>query len=359
MGCQDGSTGQKLAVQNGSVYYFAVGDGYTDATYNVTVTCVTASHPVNDRCEGATTASNVISTFGATPSIPSFICSTTSSNDVWVTYTATCTGDVVVMLNDTVTAVAFTGACGTYMLASECSYSSTFTFPVVNGTIYTVNLGYDSDAMIGLNWTCTPSARPANDWCANAMAVTANNSYTVNFTLATTDNYQVCSGDLKQDVYFRYTTCYGLNTINAIGIGSSSSDPLLGGFLACGLDPLLCTDVLPYTFFAPAVVQVVFGVGWSYIGETGQVQVNFSCVASTSSAPTAAPTTTGTTLAPTKAPTTPGTTLAPTQAPTTAGTTLAPTQVGNSTTTSAPTTLSGASVAQLGLATLVFCAFAV
>lgn len=335
-------------VRNGQIYYLAVGYSY-DASYSVTITCAAQPRPTNDECSGAvsiSTSSLVFDLTNATRSVPEQFCSPTQPQDVWYSYTATCTGKLVVQFNSTTQAQAFEGC---YTQASGCSYAETFEFAVITGQQYRLVFGQSSDAAIEANFTCVPITRPSNDQCANGLNVTAPSSQVVDLALAITDSYAACAGELKNDAYLRYTTCAGTNTIAVENYNSSYVT--LAAYLDCNLEPLTCRRVGgpgstdSFNFDTPIALPVYLAVGLLTSGDIGGlVTVNFSCtVAPTTSAPTPVPT----------EPTTGVPSVAPTPAPTAAGNnSSAPTPDENNTDTSAPT-LSGASSLQFSFGLIV------
>lgn len=144
------------------------------------VACAPVCAQANDHCAGATVASNgnnpgnnLTASTGPEP-IPS--CGA-MLNDVWFSYTATCTGTVIASLCtpgsanfDTVMA-AWSGACNCLNEIAcnddTCSLASRITFGVVAGTTYYISVG-GFDGEVGsfvLNIQCgagTPPNAPLN-----------------------------------------------------------------------------------------------------------------------------------------------------------------------------------------------------
>jgi hypothetical protein len=100
--------------------YNATGGGYWDGTTNVSGV-LTVSAALNDDCGGAIAISGTTTAggnFGSTESMAAnATCSSTSSPDVWYTFTATSNGSAIIALTGVVTIdpilEAFTGTCGT------------------------------------------------------------------------------------------------------------------------------------------------------------------------------------------------------------------------------------------------------
>jgi hypothetical protein len=178
---------------------------------------------------GGITGNNNASSVGPDP-VPA--CGT-MSNDVWYSYTATCTGTVTATLCTATTnfdtlMAAWGGSCGCLSeLACNDDFcpgnKSSVTFNAVVGTTYYISVGgYDGGAgNFGLNITCTPMNPPPfiplNDHCA-APQVIAEGVPTAGTTQnSTTGGGGPCPGDpvgtcsvMSNDVWYAFqATCTG------------------------------------------------------------------------------------------------------------------------------------------------------
>jgi hypothetical protein len=194
----------------GELYYVYVSDwitagGYT-GTFTLTMTCAA---PSNDLCGGAITVAcgDVVTgnTLAATatdiPTGPFSI-----SEGLWYAFTGT--GDNITVSTcsaadfDTEISVS-SGSCGSLTWVggnddfSGCASStSEYTFPSTNGTMYYIYVGDWSSAVgsgggagtFDLSVTCTPTITgPANDDCANAIALACGDVVSGSTALATAD----------------------------------------------------------------------------------------------------------------------------------------------------------------------------
>jgi hypothetical protein len=229
-----------------------------------------AQHP-NDTCATAAVASNgsnAGTTFGAStgpdplPTCPSLI------NDVWFSYTATCTGVAIASLCppgsgnfDTVMA-AWSGSCGCLNEVAcnddFCSLRSKVQFNVVQGQTYYISIGgFDGDAgSFVLDIQCAPvnppPVIPANDLCSNATGI-AENVMVTSTNVNATSGGGACPGDplgqcslVANDVWYAFvpscTTLYEARTC----VGSTNFDTVVtvwDGSGGCGsLVEVGCND---------------------------------------------------------------------------------------------------------------------
>ncbi|MCB0766382.1 MAG: hypothetical protein KDB95_04150, partial [Flavobacteriales bacterium] len=221
MSCATVNTYTTPALVAGNTYYFRVysfGSTAVSTTFNVCVTTPPPGPPANDECAGAlnlpvnlgSTCSNQTfgTVFGATASAGAVTpCSGTADDDVWFSFVAAGTSHTV-SLNGVAGSVTsmnlavYNGSCGTLTnigCGATSATSSANVSGLVPGNTYYVRV-YTNTATSGQNTTfnvCVTSP-PANDLCANAIAVTCN-SLTAGSTLGSsnTGNPGTCITDLS------------------------------------------------------------------------------------------------------------------------------------------------------------------
>ncbi|MBK9336169.1 MAG: hypothetical protein IPM98_06130 [Lewinellaceae bacterium] len=249
--------------------------------------------PSNDECAGAITltvnanlncgAVLSTSTSGGTPSnVSTSGCSGSADDDVWFKFVATHTSHWVYVEGEgeDMTVQTLTGACNA-LSAVVCS--SPFSSSVVQqlsgltiGQTYHVrvftrsNLVYeDFSICIG-----TPSTAPANDLCANAIALIVNAGSTCSDTLnattsgATASNPAIsgCSGTADDDVWFKFVAT---GTTHLIKITNATRGMAVQAFSGvCGtLVSLGCNNDHPF------VGSVELPVSGLTVGQTYFVRV--------------------------------------------------------------------------------------
>jgi len=192
----------------GQTYYLRVysnGSTAVGTTFNICVTTPPVGPPANDECAGAfnvpvnagqtCTAQTFGTVFGATASgNPVTPCFGTADDDVWFSFVAAGPTHTVSLnsVTGSVTSMnfnVFSGACGT-LTNIGCGATgiapSTAVTGLTAGTTYYVRV-YTNTSVGGQNTTfnvCITSP-PANDLCANAIAVTCN-SVTAGSTVGST-----------------------------------------------------------------------------------------------------------------------------------------------------------------------------
>ncbi|MEL7424996.1 MAG: T9SS type A sorting domain-containing protein [Bacteroidota bacterium] len=195
IGCSGNTSEITFAVISGTQYWIRIA-GFSGATGtgNITISC----SPDNDDCafaEAISDGTTAFSTVGFSGTNESSCAGTGDTADGWYVYTASCTGDVTVSTCSDATfdttLSAFDGCGGTELACNDdetgCSgNTSEITFSVTSGTQYWIRIAGFSGATGTGNITinCVIPA-PANDLCANAIAVTnpsTNSGTTVNAT---------------------------------------------------------------------------------------------------------------------------------------------------------------------------------
>jgi len=183
------SVGQTYLVR----VYTNTATGFQNTTFNICVTTPPIGPPANDECSGAialtvnagqTCTANTFGTvIGATASADATTCAGTEDDDVWFSFMATGPAHTV-SLNSVAgssTSMNFqvlSGSCGS-LTSVVCSSTGTaptaFASGLTAGNTYYVRV-YTNTATGGQNTTfnvCVTSP-PANDLCANAIAVGCN-----------------------------------------------------------------------------------------------------------------------------------------------------------------------------------------
>ncbi|MGH7150187.1 MAG: hypothetical protein ACREIU_05800, partial [Planctomycetota bacterium] len=152
--CSGGRSQLSVPVTAGTVYLVRVGGfGGEVGNFTLGISCSPAALP-NDECAGAIPIAEGLnpagSSVGATTSPPVWACGN-GGNDVWFSYSPTCTDNATFSLcspgfasYDSVLAV-YDGACGSLSLLGcnddACTLSSEVTVPVVAGSTYFVRVG--------------------------------------------------------------------------------------------------------------------------------------------------------------------------------------------------------------------------
>ena len=240
--------------------------------------------PVNDDCENAIEIAEGVFDFtticathdGSDPMDgPCWDGFTGIAADVWFHYTASITGPVRVHTCggqadfDSKLAVYAGCVCPlTKDMLIECNDNgcgdgSEVIFEVVAGNCYTIRLGggYLSPSGSG-TFTIEPIGPPANDDCANAIALNVNESLVFNTLVATTDGLPsaVCDfngfTDIANDVWYHTTVPEDSSYI--VSLCDSSFDTKVAIYEGCGEcpptnDPIACNDD-----FCDVQSQVVF-----------------------------------------------------------------------------------------------------
>jgi len=229
---------------------------------------VFAQPPPNDECLGAIPIPNgtsgPFSTGGSTTSSPVWPCGA-GANDVWFTYTATCTGTALFSLCSGVPATfdttlqVFDGSCGslTPLLCNDdrCGLTSQGHLSVTSGTTYFIRVGGWEGATGSFTitvscWAPAP-ASPVNDECSGAIALVdgvndAPHSGGLGFNnfFATTSSPAWPCGPGVNDTWYTYTaTCTGNATFSSC-FGTSTVDTTLEVFSGscASLTSLACND---------------------------------------------------------------------------------------------------------------------
>ena len=237
--------------------------------------------PANDLCSDAQAVGEgvfALDNTGAFLDGPN-ACDTNMDADVWFAYTATTSGTATIetcgsagSLDDTVLIVYDGGACppSPTCLASDddgCTtpnFSSTVSVPGVAGNTYLIQVGGwngatgnsdlsisvgggpaptedcangvddDADGLVdcadpdcAASPACTGGGGPANDACANAIAV-GEGAFAFDNTGAILDGPTACDGNMDTDVWFAYTpSASGTATIETCGTAGTLDDTVL------------------------------------------------------------------------------------------------------------------------------------
>jgi hypothetical protein len=225
----------------------------------------------NDFCSGAITAfnGNTVGTNNGASTGPDPLPSCgTMSNDVWYSYTATCTGAVNATLCNTGTnfdtmMAAWSGPCG---CLSELACNddacpgnkSAVTFNVIAGTQYYLSIGgYDGGAgNFTLTITCNPFSPPPvppNDHCSSAQFISEGLITPGTTANATTGGGGTCPGDptgscsvMANDVWYVFQATCNATYEARTCLGSTNFDTVVAvwdGTNGCGsLVEVGCND---------------------------------------------------------------------------------------------------------------------
>ncbi len=229
-----------------------------------------ACPPNNDECANAVNLT-VNADFGcgsvtagtialATASADANSCFGTDDDDVWYTFTATSTAHRVSLINitgstsDMYMAIS-TGSCGS-QTSVLCSDSETANLTGLTlGAVYTVRVytytstpGQTSSFNICVG---TPPPPPANDECANAVALTVNANYdcgsvtlgTITSATASAD-VNACGGTDDDDVWYTFTATSTAHRVSLINFTSGTTDMFMSiSSGTCGsMTNVLCSD---------------------------------------------------------------------------------------------------------------------
>ena len=264
--------------------------------------------PVNDECTGAigltvnpdnlcgTTTSGTVS--NATASAQANGCAGTSDDDVWFSFVATATTQLVSLLNVAGSATdvyhsVYSGTCGSIGAALVCSdpNSSTLTGLTIGNT-YFVRV-YTWTATTGQNTTfdvCigTPPPPPANDECTGAIGLTVNpdnlcgtiTSGTI-FNATTSAQASTCGGTADDDVWYSFVATAAIHTVDLLNIAGSTTDlyhsVYAGTCGAIGI-PLVCSDPNSSTLTGLTIGNTYFVRIYSWTGTNGQTSTFDVCI---------------------------------------------------------------------------------
>jgi len=277
--CSDPNTSTVSGLTIGSqyilrVYSWTSTTGQT-TTFNVCIGTLPPP-PANDNCAGATsltvnadfncgvtTSGTTVSATASVEAAPS--CSATGvDDDVWYSFVATGAQHRVSISNATSTsAIAiYTGACGALtQITGACGTSSLDLTGLTVGTTYRVRV-YTTSSTVGTSATFTlcvgtPPPVPANDLCANAIALGCGQTLTGYTVSSTLDNAGTCvTSNTAPGVWYAFIGNGGTATISLCGstldtklsvfTGSCGSfNCVTGNDDACGLQSIVTFATTP------------------------------------------------------------------------------------------------------------------
>jgi Secretion system C-terminal sorting domain len=237
-------------------YYSPTGTSSNTGTFNISRTCVPI--PSNDNCAGATSLTT--QPFAASCSSPvmgTTVGASTSNadcssgqDDVWYSFTATATSEIVrfqsvTAVTGTVTAMGMNLYTGCPAVGpSNCNTTLTVTSGVAQGTLTGLTIGTTYYLRVWTSGTSNtgtfdiciidPPPAPANDNCAGAISLTVNSDFacavttagtTVSATQTTGETVPTCNGTgINDDVWFSFVatgTSHRIQT-SSVSIGTSS-----------------------------------------------------------------------------------------------------------------------------------------
>lgn len=241
------------------------------ANFDLCVTSIPA--PPNDECAGATPVElspglfclnqTEGSTYGATQSLPG--CSGSAINDVWFEFTATSASHYIRAISSSDVTFhnyyfgmeVYQGSCGaltTILPCNEYYFEAGYTLQqLVPGETYYIRLYSYANTFQTFNLcVLTFPEPPANDECAQATAIQANNDLSCNLqysgsTLGATQSNLSCYGYNTHDVWYSFTalgTTQVIKTeITSFPLGSGSLGfEIYGGGDCSGLASIQCSE---------------------------------------------------------------------------------------------------------------------
>lgn len=297
LGCNDNACGTgssvTVPVTAGNNYYIRVGGaGGAQGTFELGISCILP----NDECAGAVALPTGLTTgltnVGATTSF-SWPCGM-GGNDVWFSWTATCSGNATFDTCQQGTATVnttlevFSGSCGS-LTSLGCSsgvscngilFGGSVTVPVTAGTIYLIRLGGEGGATgdLELDITCPLP----NDACGGAIAVaTGLNPGLTNFGASTSSSWPCGSG--ANDTWFSYSpNCTGNATFDTCSAGTTFDTTLevfsgpCGSLVSLGCNNDACASRSSVTVPVTAGNAYLLRVGGAG-GAVGYFDLNIVC----------------------------------------------------------------------------------
>ncbi len=228
------------------------------------------------------------------------------SDDVWFTWTADADGNATISTClstfDTKIAAYPAGGCptaGSSLACNDdsCGLQSSMSFPVVNGTAYTLQIGTFAvggggfgtlDISIG-----APPVPPVNDDCLAASAIAGQGSFAFDNTLATTGLegqteyicYEWGNSAVADDVWYTWTAdANGTATISTctstvdtkIGAYPGAGCPTAGSALACNDDACGFQSSITFPVTTGTVYTLQVGTFGPGLGGTGMLDILIS-----------------------------------------------------------------------------------
>lgn len=218
-----------------------------------TLSLTARTPPVNDDCAGAIALADNDTVNGnnntSTASGVLASCSDDDYYDVWYSYTATADKFVNFSLCGSAldTTLSIFDACGGAQLACNddytgCGYASQLNcFEVLNGETYLVRIAGYQGASGAFALALSDCAAPANDLCANAIALEEGVPLdgTTQFA-GGTDITTGCGTNDARDVWYSFTPAADMTA--AFSLCGSALDTTLAVFDGCGGAELACND---------------------------------------------------------------------------------------------------------------------
>lgn len=282
-------------VQAGQFYFIRLASHAAPGAYRLNIACLPI--PANDTCATpaplgvgpvATSGDN---TLAASDGLPPG-CQPSAGADVWYSYIAPCTGlttidtlgsaqaDPVLTIYDTCGGAEL--ACNDDLAPFDGEYQSRVIFPAVSGQTYLVRLAsYGAPGPYQLNVACLGS--PGNDDCSGAATVAAGTAAASgDNSLAGPDLLEVACAPTDYDVWFEYSSCGGIVSIDTVG--SAQLDPVLSVYDACGGAELACNDDGPFGDYQSRLQLLTtpgqtLRIRLASRAAPGPYQLNISCLA--------------------------------------------------------------------------------
>jgi hypothetical protein len=259
------------AVTIGQGYYLAVGS-YSSyrGIINVTMQCLPA--PPGDQC--ATAVSIADGAFQVTNVAATRQTSCINSADVFLLYTASCTGTMVASFSTAgfnyISVNAFTnnvcGALGTEILCVTYVYTPSLEVPVTINQGYYLAVGSSSTYRGPINVTTQCVPPPPGDQCATAVTIADGNTQVTNYGATRQTS---CIG--YADVYLYYTaTCTGTASVSFSTAGFNYLSATAFTNSVCGA---LGTETQCTTYVYNANLQVPVTVNQGYYFAVGSSDV--------------------------------------------------------------------------------------
>jgi trimeric autotransporter adhesin len=287
-------------------------NGSASAYYGYTV-CLT-DPPANDDCGGAvsltsnttcTTTTSTMDLATASSGITAGCAPAGTHYDVWYSFTAASTTEVVTISNtgSTINNSAvqiFSGACGSLISLACGSTTATATGLTINNTYYVrvSNVGSDPSGSGTANFDiCVTHAPqpPANDDCASADALTIATGKAGTVWLATNSGIStVCSGTPDDDVWYTFIPSATSATVTLSGVGTNlaTSGAMIQVFsgscgsltsIACGTSGMTALGLTPgSTYYVRVYSSGAGSIGGTSAGSVFTINVTGPTAVTTS-----------------------------------------------------------------------------
>jgi hypothetical protein len=163
-----------------------------------------------------------------------------TSGSVVKTFTIQNTGQTVLTLGTNAVSLSVTNGFSvtaqpatTVAAAGSTTFQITFDPSAAGPETITLNIANNDANENPYNFNITGNGLPANDDCANAVALTVGNPATAGSTLGGTQSLAGCTGTANDDVWYSFTTGTAGNYTITVVTASASFDAVIGRTLGC------------------------------------------------------------------------------------------------------------------------------